>query len=282
MFKFITQRSFFVNLLVIILLVIVILIAFFSSLEMITKHGNVVKVPNIVGKNIYDAGKILKASGLDIVVQDSIFYDSLPRLSIIKQSPEADAGVKPGRIVFITINRAQAPLLEVPDMRGYSITSARQLLQNFGFKTGVITYKPDLAKDVIKEQLYNGDPIVQGTRLAMGAVIDFVVGDGVGNRNVPVPDIVGMTYGEAMEYLQTMNISIGGVNPDPGVTDMNSTSIYKQSPEPATTNVDGTSAKNYLAPGDKITVWLKLQTPSVDANGANGAETPTAKPADHP
>jgi beta-lactam-binding protein with PASTA domain len=164
--------------------------------------------------------------------------------------------------------------LEVPDLHGYSITSAQQLLQNFGFKAGRITYKPDIAKDVIKEQLYNGNPVTTGTRLPMGTVIDFVVGDGVGNRNVPVPDITGMTYGEAMEYLQTMNISIGGVNSDSKITDMNSAAIYRQSPEPATTNIDGTSVKNYLAPGDKITVWLRLQTTSEETKEP---EAPTTK-----
>ena len=282
MFKFITQRSFFVNLLVIILLVIGILLAFFASLKWITNHGDVVKVPNITGKNINEARSILKASGLEILVQDSVFIDNLPRLSIVKQSPAANIGVKSGRVVYITINRAQPPMLEVPDLHGYSISSVQQLLQNFGFKVGGITYKPDLAKDVIKEQLYNGNPVEPGTRLPMGSVIDLVLGDGVGNRNVPVPDIVGMTYSEAMDYLKTMNISIGGVNTDPGITDTNSAFIYKQSPAPTTTNIDGTSVKNYLAPGDGIAIWLSLQAPAGATNAGDasaGKTDSTVKPA---
>jgi hypothetical protein len=81
-----------------------------------------------------------------------------------------------------------------------------------------------------------------------------------------------------------MNISIGGVNLDSGVAEINGAFIYKQSPEPATTKVDGTSVKNYLGQGDKITVWLNMQMPSGGATGSNvpAVKTDSAtKPATH-
>ena len=42
----------------------------------------------------------------------------------MRQSPDADAIVKSDRTVYLTINRAVPPQIDMPDLRGFSIKSA--------------------------------------------------------------------------------------------------------------------------------------------------------------
>jgi beta-lactam-binding protein with PASTA domain len=97
-------------------------------------------------------------------------------LAVIKQSPEADAVVKAGRTVYLTVNRAIAPEVEMPSLIGFSIKSAQMMLQSLNLKLGDTSYKPDIARNAVLEQLYNGNIIKQGTKIPMGSTIDFVLG----------------------------------------------------------------------------------------------------------
>src|SRR3981081_1309725 len=106
MLKFITHRPFWVNLLAGFLLAIVFFFMIVLSLKLITHHGRSRTVPAVTGKNFDEAQKILNGLGFEVVVQDSIYLDSLPRFTVIKQVPEGDAVVKVNRTVYLTINRA--------------------------------------------------------------------------------------------------------------------------------------------------------------------------------
>src|SRR5215467_11787390 len=97
MLKFITHRPFWVNLLAAVVLVIVVFVVFILSLNFLTHHGRSRSVPQVVGKTFADAKKILDKEGFDIVIQDSLYVDTLPPTSVIKQIPESDAVVKVNR-----------------------------------------------------------------------------------------------------------------------------------------------------------------------------------------
>lgn len=273
MFKFITTRPFWINLLVVVALVCAIFSVFFMSLGAITKHGDDRKVPDIVGKSSSEAIRILEADGLRVEVQDSVYIDSLPKSSVIKQSPDAQAVVKSGRTIFLTVNRLAAPMVDMPDLRGFSITSAQLLMQNLGLKLGGTSYVNDIAKNAVKQQLLNNAEIQPGTKIPVGSTIFLVLGNGAGSESMEVPDVVGMSLDEATDYLQTFNLNIGTINADPNVTDQGGAEIYKQDPP----RMNG-AQKNRMKPGQAISVWLR----PADAAGqqpANAAQPQPAAPA---
>src|SRR5437868_7721908 len=114
MSKSITSRPLWVNIVAAIILSIVIVLLFFFSLSWLTHHGNSRTVPAVTGKTFSEAKSILDKQGFEIIIQDSVYVDSLPPSGVIKQVPEADAVVKVNRTVYLTINRAVAPLVEMP------------------------------------------------------------------------------------------------------------------------------------------------------------------------
>ena len=264
MFKFIIQKPLWVNLLAAIALVLIILLLFFGALSWITGHGDIKKIPSVIGKNIEEAKKILEAQGFDVQVQDSVYIDTTARAAVIKQSPEADEEVKVSRTVFLTINRTIAPLVDMPDLRGFSFLSAKLYLQSLGLKLGDTSYRPDIARNSVLDQLFNNSNIKPGTKINMGSIISLVLGDGVGNEDMDVPDLTGMVYTQAKEYLQSMNLSVGAVVPNADVKDTVNAFVYKQSPDRFIVTGAGTSAKNRIRPGQVIDIYLSVQAPVKD------------------
>ncbi len=177
MFKFITHRSLWVNILVGILLAVGIFALFILSLNWLTGHGKSATVPSVTGKKYEDARAALRKSGFDVEVQDSVYIDTLPPLTVIKQIPDADEVVKSSRTVFLIVNRSEPPVVEMPNLIGYSFRNAEMVLKNMDLRIGDTTYKPDFAKNAILEQLYNGITIAPGTKIKKGSIVSLIMGD---------------------------------------------------------------------------------------------------------
>ncbi len=268
MFKFITRQNFLVNLVIVILLVILIVFLFFNSLDWITHHNDDVTVPSVTGQNIAGATKLLKSEGFDVQVIDSVYIDTAEKASVVRQSPDAAAVVKRNRTVYLTINRTLAPMVEMPDLRGFSFQSAEMYLQSLSLRLGDTTYRPDIARNSVLEQSLNGKAVAPGAKVSMGSSISFVLGDGVGNVLMNVPNIVGMTLSDARSYLQSLNVSLGAIVPDPGISDPENAFVYKQNPTEKGTDVDGNARKNKIHPGQVIDVYLSLAQPVIDTTTA--------------
>ena len=146
------KKPLWVNILAGIGAVLVLLVLFFFSLGWITGNGKTEKVPNFLGLDITAAEKNIKALGFDLVLQDSIYVDTLARNSVLRQTPEADEVVKKGRTIFLTINRVIAPQVDMPNLIGFSLKSAQTYLKVLGLRIGTINLVADRNKNVIVEQ----------------------------------------------------------------------------------------------------------------------------------
>jgi beta-lactam-binding protein with PASTA domain len=258
-FKFITQKSFFINLLVIILLVGMLIFLFFSLLGVITNHNESEKVPAVTGMTYEEAKKALEAAGFEAGLQDSIYSDTAKPLQVIRQSPDVDAVVKAGRTVYLTINRAVPPQVEMPDLRGFSIKSAELYLQSLGLKVGDTSYVYDIARNAVKDQQYNGKTITPGTKINMGSSIDLVIGNGVSDIELDVPNLIGMTVIDARSLLNSYNIVMGAIIPLDAITDTAHAYIVNQKPIQYATNPDGTTTTNKIRPGQIMDVWVSKE-----------------------
>ena len=254
-------RSILLNLLIILVLTGVILFAFFTSLNSITRHGEAIKVPDVTGLASTAAMAKVSSMGLQPVILDTVFYDSLAPLSIVSQTPAASALVKEDRIVYMTVNRAVPPTVQMPNLIGYSLNSATLLLKSFGLHVGTHTYTANLVKDAVVKQILGDSDIVAGTRIPMGTTIDLVIGDGSGSQMMSVPDIIGMQLYEAKDYISSMNCSIGAVTPDIDVQLADSGYIYRQEPATTVTNADGQTGHVRMKIGGTIDVWVSSHPP---------------------
>lgn len=274
--RYLTSRPLWVNIVVAVVGVLIILLIFMMSLDWITLHGVSRTVPLVKGKTLDQVTSILEKDDFEIVVQDSVYYDSLPPLMVIRQIPEAGAVVKVNRTIYVTVNRAVAPDIDMPNLIGFSFRNAEMVLKNMGLLLGDTTFRPDFAKNSVLDQLYNGQKVPAGTKIKIGSRIDLVLGTGIGNEDMPVPRLVGRTYAEAKAILEGQGIILGSVVVDPMVTDQEAAFVQKQTP-PAT-NEEGRQFR--IRPGQMIDIWIAVDKPVVDSVPSAPRPKPPVKPRD--
>lgn len=264
MFKFITDKPLWVNILTGIGLLVVLILLFFGSLQWVTGFGKSERVPSIVGQNAVAAQKILEEKGFQVALQDSVYVDSIPKLAVVKQSPEADAIVKKGRTVYLTINRMVPPQVEMPNLIGFSIRSAEMYLQSLGLKLGYVNYKPDIARNAVLEQLYADQNIKPGTKITLGSTIDLILGSGVTGAEMEVPNLVGLTLNEAKSWLSSISLNLGSVIAVGPITDSGAAYIVRQNPELFTEAVPGQKVNNKIRSGQLLDVYISAVAPPKD------------------
>ncbi|MEQ1624323.1 MAG: PASTA domain-containing protein [Sediminibacterium sp.] len=265
MFKFITDKPLWVNILAGIGLLVVLILLFFGSLQWVTGFGKSERVPSIVGQNAVAAQKILEEKGFQVALQDSVYVDSIPKLAVVKQSPEADAIVKKGRTVYLTINRMVPPQVEMPNLIGFSIRSAEMYLQSLGLKLGYVNYKPDIARNAVLEQLYADQNIKPGTKITLGSTIDLILGSGITGAEMEVPNLVGLTLNEAKSWLSSISLNLGSVIAVGPITDSGAAYIVRQNPELFTEAVPGQRINNKIRSGQLLDVYISAVAPLKDS-----------------
>jgi eukaryotic-like serine/threonine-protein kinase len=267
-FKFITDKPLWVNILAAIGLVVLLVLIFFGSLKWITGFGKSERVPSIVGQNATAAQKILEDKGFQVALQDSVYVDSIPKLAVVKQSPEADEIVKKGRTIYLTINRSMPPLVEMPNLIGFSIRSAEMYLQTLGLKLGFVNYKPDIARNAVLEQSFGNVDIKPGTKIALGSAIDLVLGSGVSGDGMDVPNLIGLTLNETKSWLPTIGLNIGSIIAVGPIADSGAAFVIRQTPELYTEAVPGQRVTNKIRAGQLLDVYISAIAPPKDTTQA--------------
>jgi beta-lactam-binding protein with PASTA domain len=251
-FIYLSKKPIWVNVLAAFALIFLIIFLFLQSLSWFTNHGEYLKVPAVKGQNVDNAIKLLESRGFDVVIQDSIYNDSLPKYTVIKQLPEPDATVKVNRTVFLTINRATPPEITMPKLEGLSLRFALDMLQRNHLQLADTIYRPDFMKGSVLEQQYNGTRVTPGTKLPWGGRITLIIGGGLQAEQMLVPDLIGLTFAEAKQILETKGISLAAVIPMSTVRDTMGAFVYKQNPE----KFDVDKQPNYIRPGQTMDLWL--------------------------
>ena len=238
-------------------------IIFFFSLGWITGNGETEKVPAVIGLDVAAAEKNLIALGFDVELQDSIYVDTLARNAVLRQTPEADEVVKKGRTVYLTVNRVIAPQVDMPNLVGFSIKSAETYLKVLGLRLGSIQMVPDQNKNVVIDQLVNGQPIAPGSKIPSGTLIHFLVGDGGASGGMFMPDLVGLTYEQAKAQLISLGLNLGVVTVNGSIVDSASAFVFDQNPSAYGSQIDslGMPIQNMVSKGATINLVLDKVAP---------------------
>jgi eukaryotic-like serine/threonine-protein kinase len=259
-FKFIAKQPFIVNLLAALVLIFLVGFLFFESLGWITNHGSYLKVPSVTGIKVDDALKLLEKEGFEVVITDSAYNDSMPMNTVKKQLPDPGATVKVNRTVFLNVNPVALPLIEMPKLEGLSYRFALDKLNKSHLVLGDTTMRPDFMKGSVLEQHYKGSKIEAGTKIRWGSTISLVVGGGLQEVWIEVPDLIGATVADAKEILKEKGIVLAAILTSGNVTDTLHAFIYKQNPEV----LDFNKAPSYIQPGQTMDIWVQVEKPVID------------------
>lgn len=230
---------------------------FFGALSIFTKHGDVQLVPKIQGLSLDSALKVLDKAGFDYKV-DSIYDKEYGLNEVVNQLPLEGAKVKAGRMIFLIVNKANPPLVEMPNLISKTYRTAEAALKKLGLSIGDTTMVYDLAEGTILEQRLKGNIIPPGTKVPEGSKIDLVIAMGLSDEQVNIPDLTGMKYPEAVKLLDEKGLHFTLVF-DGKISDSASALVFSQYPE--SRNEYGEPLRLYL--GDKIEVRV-AQNPTIE------------------
>ncbi len=106
-----------------------------------THHGEEIIVPNVCGIDQTVAEKKLESMGLKMEVTDTGYVYNAAPFSVLEQSIKAGDKVKPGRIIYVTINADGPRQIAIPDIAdNCSRREAEDKLRVLGFKLAATEY----------------------------------------------------------------------------------------------------------------------------------------------
>ncbi len=117
-------------------------------LDVYTRHGEAVEVPDVKGLKMDEATGVLEQSGLQYNVIDSVFSKDVEPGAIVELVPSAGQKVKEGRIVFITVNALTSQMATIPEVEDLSLRQAYALLKARGFERIDVEYVAGDYKDL--------------------------------------------------------------------------------------------------------------------------------------
>jgi len=176
-------KDYLIHIALIVVVTIGIFIYFFNYyLPEYTHHGEEIKVPALADKSISTVEKMLAASKLEMVLNDSAYVPDKEPGIVISQHPLSGSEVKAGRKIYLTITSTHPMNVKMPDLRNKTYKSAQLTLSQIDLKIGQVRYVDDPFPLVLR-QMINGKDINPGAMIPKYSKVNLIIGDGKGKSN---------------------------------------------------------------------------------------------------
>lgn len=203
------------------------------AMDIFTRHGQRIEVPNFLGENVRKAEPMAKDKDMEIIISDSLYIPGYEGGIIVDQLPRGGAMVKSGRKIYVTINSFTQKKVRVPYVAGRSLRQAKNMLEIAGLGIDKLIYEPDLATNYVLAE------IVRGVTMKGNSEIEIEVGSGVvlkvgvnpGENETIVPKVIGCSLREACSRLWEQGLNVGKVSFDEGINKLSEKDarVYMQS-----------------------------------------------------
>jgi eukaryotic-like serine/threonine-protein kinase len=167
----------------------------------------VVTVPDLRGRVEAEAQALGAAAGLSVELTAPLENPNVPEGVVLAQVPLPGQEVAPGAVIRITAS-AGPERRRIPDVTALGAAEARNLLMRSGFEVVVEEQTAALPPGRVIELTPS-----PGTEVQLPSVVRLVVS--TGPPMTFVPDLSGMTVGQATEALEAVGLRIGQIDYDP-------------------------------------------------------------------
>jgi len=157
-----------------------------------------VRAPDLIGQEIVTAMETAYQQGLQLKVERREPHPSLPRDTVIAQTPLPGNGIKKGRQVRVVVSQGPSDM-QAPKLVGENVRRADILIRQSGFFPGEISRVSSASaeRDLVLAQ----DP-QYGSPLDRGGKVNLLVSAGRKPQVLVMPKLIGRKAEEAVKLLE--------------------------------------------------------------------------------
>ncbi len=176
--------------------------AFLSAITAmrIAIHGRETTMPNLVGKDVGEASKALRAKGLILRVADRVYSD-VPLNQVVRQTPPPGMLMKVSQQAHVVLSLGQREL-QIPPLEGNSLRASRIELLRAGLQVGEVSTVsvPDHPMDLVLQQ---------NPKSGHGAAtprVDMLISAGPSEQAYVMPYFIGLNEMDAEHRLDQASL----------------------------------------------------------------------------
>ena len=203
------------------------------SLRAITRHNQVITVPDFTDLSEADARIVAKRYNIRTEVTDSVYVNRMEKGHVFSQNPAPGSKVKKNRCIKLTINSRQTKMVKMPNLVGYSLRQAKTEILSSGLTVGKLVYREDLATNNVLDQFIAGRYVAPGTDVEAETPVDLLLGLSPEDNHTFIPYLIGFSLPVVKDNIFENSLNLGNVSYDETVQtyqDTLSAMVYWQNP----------------------------------------------------
>ncbi len=165
-----------------------------------------VRVPDLTGRDIVSVIELATQQGLQLKVDRREPHPTMPRDTVISQTPAPGSGIKKGRQVRVVVSQGPSELLS-PKVVGENFRKADIMIRQAGFVPGDISraFSDAVERDTVMAQYPQA-----GSQLEKGGTISMLVSSGRKPELLVMPKLTGIKAEEALRIIDRMGLAAPG------------------------------------------------------------------------
>ena len=206
-----TNKKLYLNIGVALALFFVIVLVILLSLKSYTRHGESIPLPDFQGLSFEEFKQFIKENQLNYTITDSVYDDTSPKGTIVRQDPYPHSGVKRGRCIYVTVVSSLPESTIMPDVMNLSVREAVSRIYGSNLTISKINFVKGFDRNAIQKQLIDDQEVEPGTKLKKFAAVTLVASKGERSEPHKVPNLKGLTKTEAMQRLYQNSFNVGNI-----------------------------------------------------------------------
>jgi len=177
-------------------------------------QGSVKVVPDVTNMDYESASQKLRMSGFEAIKSYHVKYlSNVDSNLVISQMPESGMEVKPGRNIYLVVNRREKPSFPMPDFVGRPEVEALQAAARtdivlVGVQVSTVTNSEENGK-VLSQSIPPQTMVKPGT--AASLIIGKYEPSALGMKKIALPDVLGMSLAQAQQVITDAGLTMGKV-----------------------------------------------------------------------
>ena len=195
-------------------------------------QGSVKVVPDVTKMDYDDAAQKLRWAGFEAIKSYHVRYlSNVDSNIVISQTPQAGMEVKPGRNVYLVVNRREKPNVPMPELVGRPEFDARQAAARMDIVLNSVQVstvnKPEEDGRVLSQSIPPQTMVKSGTSASI--MVGRYEAPIAGAKKIALPNVLGMSLAQAKQVITDAGLEIGKVTTEYSVLLVPNT-VIKQKP----------------------------------------------------